>query len=84
MDEFKEIRPYLDHEIPPVLDNLLANHEFTRSVAQFYYPRLSRLLLPILELIARKRLSSQLEGVDSVARMQDVLAVFLKRMRYKQ
>ena len=47
LDKFKEIRPYLDEEIRPVLDSLLSDEEFLDSIARFYYPRLT-LLFPSL------------------------------------
>lgn len=80
MDEFKEIRPYLDHEIRPVLDALLENPELIRSIARFYYPRLSQFILPILEVLAKRRLTAQLDGVNSVATMQDVIATYMDKM----
>jgi len=80
MDEFDAIRPYQDHEIRPVLEGLLHNREFLGSVARFYFPRLSPLLLPVLRLLVRRRLAIQLAGVDSVARMQDVIAVYMDKM----
>jgi glycerol-3-phosphate O-acyltransferase len=80
MDEFKEIRPYQDHEIRPVLDALLTNREFTRSVASFYYPRLSKFLMPVLDLLARRRLRSQVAQVNSVATMQDIIAIYMEKM----
>lgn len=80
MDEFKEIRPYQDHEIRPVLDALLTNRELTRSVARFYYPRLSKIMLPVLELVARRRLGAQVSTVNSVATMQDVIATYMEKM----
>jgi 1-acyl-sn-glycerol-3-phosphate acyltransferase len=80
MDEFKEIRPYQDNEIRPVLDALRTNGEFTRSVARFYYPRLSRFLMPVLDLLARRRLRSQVGQVNSVATMQDIIAIYMEKM----
>ncbi len=80
MDEFKEIRPYLDAEIRPVVDDLLTNREFIRSVTRFYFPRLSRVLLPLLELVVSRRLRSQVADVNNVATMQDVIAHYMKKM----
>lgn len=80
MDQFKEIRPYQDDEIRPVVDALLENPEFTASIASFYYPRLSRFFAPVLRRIARKRLESQVSGVHDVASMQDVIATYMDKM----
>jgi len=80
MDEFKEIRPYQDHEIRPILDGLLTNREFIQSIARFYYPRLAKFILPLLELIARRRLGAQVATVNSVATMQDIIATYMEKM----
>lgn len=80
MEEFSDIRPYLDHEIRPVLDGLLQNRELLDSVARFTFPRLSRLLPSLWRYMARRRLSVQLKNVNSVATMQDVVAVYMDRM----
>lgn len=80
MDEFNEIRPYQDHEIRPVLDALLTNREFTRSVAKFYNPSLARFMMPVLDLLARRMLRSQVAKVNSVATMQDIIADYMEKM----
>ena len=80
MDQFKDIRPYLDHEIGPVLDSLLNDREFILGVAGFYYPRLTRLMPFLVTLLAKLRLESQVKRVNSVASMQDVIATYMDKM----
>lgn len=80
MDQFSEIRPYLDHEIRPVLDALLDNPEFIDSIARFSHPRLTRWLPPLVHSLARKRLGTQLKDVNDVGTMQDVIAVYMDKM----
>lgn len=80
MDKFVDIRPYLDHEIRPVLDKLIANPEFLGSIASFYSPKLSRLLPAIMQGLARRKLAGQLQDVQSVAGMQDVVAGYMDKM----
>ena len=80
MDKFKDIRPYLDDEIRPVLDSLLNDREFILSVARFYYPRITRLVPFLVCLLAKNRLQSQVKGVNSVATMQDVIATYMDKM----
>lgn len=80
MDQFSEIRPYLDHEIRPVLDRLLDNREFLLSIARFSHPTLSRWLPPVMSALVKKRLSAQLTGVHDVKSMQDVIAVYMDKM----
>jgi glycerol-3-phosphate O-acyltransferase len=79
-EKFKDIRPYLDHEIRPVLDNLLRDPEFLRSIAGFYYPRLTRWLPGMMKRAAYSKLSEQVSGVHDVASMQDVIASYMDKM----
>ena len=55
MDQFKDIRPYHDLEIRPVLDRLISNPEFLDSVASFYFPRLTRLLPAMMRAAAARQ-----------------------------
>ena len=80
MDKFKEIRPYHDHEIRPVIDRLITNPEFLSSIASFYAPKLSRLFPRVMRMIARKKLKGQVVSVHDVASMQDVIADYMYKM----
>ncbi len=80
MDKYKEIRPYFDHEIRPVLDRLIRNPEFLSSIASFYAPKLSRVAPGVMRLIARKKLQGQVKSVRDVATMQDVIADYMYKM----
>lgn len=80
MDKYKEIRPYSDHEIRPVLDRLIEDPEFLSSIASFYAPRLSRLMPGVMRAIAQRKLRSQVESVRDVATMQDVIADYMYKM----
>ena len=80
MDKFKEIRPYYDHEVRPVLDRLITDPEFLSSIASFYAPRVSHLLPSVMRLIARKKLKGQVTSVHDVASMQDVIAGYMYKM----
>ena len=80
MDKFKEIRPYHDHEVRPVLDRLITDPEFLSSIATFYAPRMSRFLPSVMRLAARKKLTGQVTSVHDVASMQDVIAGYMYKM----
>ena len=80
MDKFKEIRPYHDHEIRPVLDRLVTDPEFLSSIASFYAPKMSRLLPGVMRSIARRKLKGQVTSVHDVASMQDVIAGYMYKM----
>lgn len=80
MDPFKDIRPYNDDEIRPVLDSLLSNQEFIRSIASFSYPKVYRWMPALLCWATQKKLTAQLKNVDSVKSMQAVIAVYMDQM----
>lgn len=79
-DQFKDIRPYHDDEVRPVVDALLANPEFIRSIAGFSFPKLSRLLPGLVCWLAKRKLTAQVSNVNSVRTMQDIIAVYMDRM----
>ncbi len=80
MDKFKDIRPYLDHEIRPVLNELIKDREFLSTIAQFYYPRLTKLIPTIMCFAAQQKLNRQLKPVKDIATMQDVIAEYMDKM----
>ncbi|MEX0965476.1 MAG: 1-acyl-sn-glycerol-3-phosphate acyltransferase [Pseudohongiellaceae bacterium] len=80
MDKYKEIRPYFDHEIRPVVDRLITDPEFLSSIASFYAPKLSRLMPGVMRRIARQKLRGQVASVVDVATMQDVIADYMYKM----
>ncbi len=80
MDPFKDIRPYHDEEIRPVLDELLKDRDFIRSIASFSHPGLYRWFPSFLALVTRQRLTAQLKNVNDVKSMQDVIAGYMDQM----
>jgi len=80
MDKFKEIRPYHDHEIRPVIDRLVTDSEFLSSIASFYAPKMSRLFPSVMRMVARNKLKGQVAPVHDVASMQDVIAGYMHKM----
>lgn len=79
-DPFAEIRPYRDDEIRPVLDRLLEDDEFIRSLTAFGLPRLHRWLPGPSRWLARRILRRQLRHVHDVSSMQDVIAGYMDKM----
>ena len=80
MDQFKDIRPYHDDEVRPVIDGLLANPEFIRSIAGFSFPKLYRILPAVVCLLTKRKLTAQLENVNSVKSMQGIIALYMDQM----
>jgi len=80
LDKFKDIRPYQDEEIRPVLDRLMSDHEFLDSIARFYYPRLTALFPRFMYAAASRKLRKQVRAVRDVRTMQDVIAEYMDKM----
>jgi 1-acyl-sn-glycerol-3-phosphate acyltransferase len=80
IDQFHDIRPYHDDEVRGVLDSLLRDEGFIRSIAAFSFPRLHRLLPKALQHITRLKLTRQLKNVHDVASMQSVIAFYMDDM----
>ncbi|MDT8428937.1 MAG: 1-acyl-sn-glycerol-3-phosphate acyltransferase [Pseudomonadales bacterium] len=80
MDQFKDIRPYHDDEVRPVLDALLANKAFIRSLAGFNFPRLNRFLPVLVRFLVRKKLNQQLGSITTIAQVQDIIALYMDKM----
>ena len=80
MDKFRDIRPYQDDEIRPVLDQILLDGEMLDSIARFYYPRLTRIFPEAMKNAASKKLREQVKTVHDVKSMQDVIAGYMDKM----
>ena len=79
MDKFSDIRPYRDHEIRPVLEQLLEDREFIDSMAAFASRRLARWVPGLLRNLTRRRLRRWIESVHDVRSMQEVVEFYMNR-----
>lgn len=80
MDQFKDIRPYHDEEVRPVIDGLLANPEFISSIAGFSFPKLFAVAKPVVCWLTKRKLTAQLRDVNSIASMQSIIAIYMDQM----
>jgi 1-acyl-sn-glycerol-3-phosphate acyltransferase len=80
MDQYQDIRPYNDEEVRPVIEGLLANPDFIRSIAGFSFQRLFRVFPGLVCWLARRRLTAQLMGVHTVKAMQGIIALYMDKM----
>lgn len=80
MDQFQDIRPYHDDEVRSVIDTLLSNAEFISSIASFALPKLHRRLPALTRFLTKRKLASQLQGVNTVKNMQGVIASYMDQM----
>ena len=80
MEKFKNIRPYQDSEIRPVLDELITDPELLDCIAMFYFPKLTRIFPGLIKLAASHKLKRQVRGVSDVNSMQGVIATYMDKM----
>jgi len=80
MGNFDDIRPYRDNEVSGVIRTLLNNAEFFDAVAGFQLPRLKRVLPWLTKKLVEKSLKKKLEGMNSIGDVQDVIAIYVKRI----
>lgn len=82
MNEFDDIRPYHDAEVPQVLERLIADREFLDLLLMRKAPRLSKfippLLKPLVRLIIQRNLRRLTANVRSVEDFQSHMSVALE------
>ena len=80
VDNFDDIRPYRDEEVPEVLSRLVEDPNALRGVAGFVAPWCYR-LAPRLTLAATKLgLTRQVRGLDSVDALQLALTAYFEKL----
>ncbi len=80
MEEFEDIRPYRDEEVPAVVQRLVDDRDFVAFLGRYDSPRLSRLVPWLVEPIARRRLKGVLGNVTSIASFQHLVADYVRRI----
>lgn len=80
MSDFDDIRPYNDNEVRATLDRILADKEFSLSVAKLRFPRLTRALPWLMQPIAKSVLSKELGDIQCVNDVQTVVEKYLRGM----
>jgi hypothetical protein len=80
MDQFADIRPYNDAEVPAVLERLLNDPEFLAAICRLKFKGLSQWLgLPLRSLV-RRALLKEVRGVRDVAGFQRVIEHYMSQM----
>jgi len=79
-DDFDDIRPYNDNEVPAVLKRLLDDDEFIRSIARQRFGRLEPLLSFIAHPFIRRSLKPQIKLLKTVKIIQNKVKRYIKRM----
>ncbi|MNZ44729.1 Acyltransferase [compost metagenome] len=79
MGEFEAIRPYADAEVRPVLERLLTDDAFLSTLTRYRFPRLAGPFGWLLKPVIAHYLRREIQGVDSVATLQDKIEAYVDR-----
>jgi hypothetical protein len=80
MQDFADIRPYNDAEVPAVLARLLDDHEFIDAIGSLKFKQLARWLRWPLRLLVRGVLRRELASVNDVKSLQTVIERYMSSM----
>jgi hypothetical protein len=80
MQDFADIRPYNDAEVPAVLERLLGDHEFLDAIGSLKFKALARWLRWPLRLLVRLVLRRELAPVTDVKSLQTLIGRYMSSM----
>jgi hypothetical protein len=80
MEDFTDIRPFNDSEVPGVLQRLLDDPEFLAAICKLKFKRMSSWLGWALRSLVRMALRRELAGVNDVAGLQNIIERYMTRM----
>ena len=80
MEDFADIRPYNDEEVPAVIERLLRDPEFLGAICRLRFKSLAGPLGWLLRPLVRRVLSRELAAVRDVAGVQAVIESYMSRM----
>ncbi len=80
MDKYKDIRPYNDDEVRPVLDRLLADDELIGAVGAYKFPKLIKTFPGLMRFALKFVLSQQLKPVSNIRTLQDIIEKYMSYM----
>lgn len=80
LEEFDDIRPYRDDEVPVVIRRLLGDDELIDFLMRYDAPRLSRIAPWLARWTARRKLTAAFGEVGSIGEFQRQIAHWAKRI----
>ncbi len=80
MQDFEDIRPYLDHEVRPVVDSILQDPEFSAAIARFRYPRCHAWFPLMVGKIVRYYLKRETAHVQNIHDVQIIIEKYLDKL----
>lgn len=79
MDQFSEIRPYLDHEVESVLTSLINDPDVLKALMGLQYPKyLSK--IPFIKFVAKQRLKSRAKNIKTINDYQNIFKGLINGM----
>ena len=79
VDLFEAIRPYVDAEVPSVIERLVNSEALLQGIIHVRYPKVPRYLEKPLARFLRYRIQKALSGVNTVAEFQMLMGQFLAK-----
>ena len=80
LDEFTDIRPYNDREVPAVIDRLMDDPELADTLLSIKYPRLSKYLSWALRPLIRRLLHREFDSIRCVRDLQLLIGEQMEKM----
>ena len=80
MNEFDDIRPYYDSEVPEVLARLAASREFIDTLMTIKYPRLGRLAPWLMRPLISRVLRHSFQKIHNVRDFQEAVGVSMGKL----
>ena len=84
-DDFKEIRPYRDEEIPEIMRRMADHPWILNGVSQLAFKRLPKIVSPILKAVLKHRVKRKLTSIKTIDEFQQEIIVkeVLQRIKSK-
>lgn len=80
MSKFEDIRPYIDEEVPGVLEGLIQNDEFLDIILKSELPKLNNLAPKIAKATAKTKLKKKLKNINTIDDFQQEIRVFFNKL----
>ena len=80
MNDFKEISPYNDNEVPEVIERLINNPVFLSRLSPFFFPRVSFLFPYLGRVLFKMKFNNYFGASKSIKDFQNNLAPFVGKM----
>jgi len=80
MQDFEDIRPYLDHEVRHVVDSLVTDPEFSAVIARYRYPRWFGWFPGIVSKLVQQYLKKETDHVQNIHDVQIIIEKYLDKL----